>query len=194
MRLFLFALCLSFASSVSAADRDAGPPSEKGKEKGTEQFLDGLTESLDLNASQAEKVKVLTKDYFDRTKAKTEEAKALREKLTALEKDLSEQTRRLEEAVRGELTFEQKDRFDMLRIHRRQPPREMREMREMREKRMERMMERRGGGGGKGGSRGGPPDMDDEGGPGRFPPEMWHEGRGGQGAPGKRGEESPDGD
>lgn len=182
MRQSLMALCLLLAVSASAADRDAGPPPEKGKEKTTAEFLDGLTESLDLNAAQTEKVKALTKDYFDRTKAKSEEAKALREKLTALEKDLSEQTRRLEEAVRAELTFEQKDRFDMLRIHRRQPPRETREMRE---KRIERMMDRRGGGR----FRGGPPGMEDENGPGRFPPEMWHEDRKG----GRGKERSPEG-
>lgn len=181
MRQSLMALSLLLAVSASAAD-PVGPPPEKGKEKATAEFLDGLTESLDLNAAQTEKVKALTKDYFERTKAKTEEAKALREKLAALEKDLSDQTRRLEEAVRGELTFEQKDRFDMLRIHRRQPPREMREMRE---KRMERMMDRRGGGGFRGGS----PGMEDEGGPGRFPPEMWHEGRKG----GRGKEDGPEG-
>ena len=187
MRKSLFALCLSLAAFASAAD-PAPPPSGKAPDNSPKEFLDGLTESLDLNASQTEKVKALTKDYFDRTKAKTEEAKALREKLAALEKDLSEQTRRLEEAVRSELTFEQKDRFDMLRIHRRQPPREMREMREKRMEKMK-MMERRGGGG-RGGFRGGPPGMEDEGGPGRFPPEMWHEDRKG----GRGKEDGPEGD
>lgn len=177
MRLFLFALCLTFAAAVSAQDRGGGPPPEKPKELTPEQLIDSLTEGLKLDAKQSEKVKALSKDYFDRTKGKGEEAKVLREKLMALEKDLSEQTRRLEEAIRDELTLEQKDRFDMLRVHRRNAgrggPRERREIR----------IERRGGPGGRPGP-GGPPGMDDMG-PGRFPPEMWEERRGGPGGPGQ---------
>lgn len=177
MRLFLFALCLTFAAFVSAQDRGGGPPPEKPKEQTPDQLIDSLTEGLKLDAKQAEKVKALAKDYFERTKGKGEEAKALREKLLALEKDLSEQTRRLEEAIRDELTLEQKDRFDMLRVRRRNAgrggPQERREFR----------IERRGGPGGRPG-RGGPPGMEDMG-PGRFPPEMWEERRGGPGGSGQ---------
>lgn len=181
MRLFLFALCLTFAAFVSAQDRGGGPPPEKPKEQTPEQLIDSLTEGLKLDAKQSEKVKALSKDYFERTTGKGEEAKALREKLAALEKELSEATRRLEEAIRAELTLEQKDLFDRLRLRRHGGP-----GRGEREERREFRFERRG----PGGRRGGPPGMDEEG-PGRFPPEMWQEPRRG-GRPGGPGEGGPE--
>ena len=169
MRLFLFALCCAFAVLASAEDRKGGPAPEKAREQTPEQVLESMTEGLKLDPKQSEKINALGKEYFEHTKAKGEEAKTLRERLRALELDLTEQTRRFEENVRAELTLEQKDRFDMLHMRRRGGgPGRGEERREFR-------FERRGPGG-----RGGPPGMGDDG-PGRFPPEMWQGGRGGPG-------------
>lgn len=190
MKPMLFAACLALAVPSGAEDRDDGPPGserEGPREQTPEKFAEGLTKGLELDAKQAEKVKSLFKDSQERSKAKRADMKALMEKMQGLKKELMEEHRRLEEKIREELTLEQKERFDMMRLKGRRmgAPGERREMRE--ERRKMRFERREGEGPGRGGKR---MEWEEEDGPRRFPPEMWEERRGGGGGgPG----EGPDG-
>lgn len=198
MKPMLFALCLGLAvpSGVRAFVGDSPPPGgEDERDQSPEKFAEGLTKGLELDAKQSEKVKALFKESQERSKSKRAEMKALQEKMKGLHKEMMSEMRRLEEGIRGELTLEQKDRFDMMRLRRRGGRGggggggEREERREMRER-------REGGGPGKGRRS---PDLDDDDGPRRFPPEMWHEKRGESGGgpgEGRGGEppETPDGD
>ncbi|MBI5597956.1 MAG: hypothetical protein HY928_17880 [Elusimicrobia bacterium] len=174
MKTLLF-LCLPvlFCAGAAAEGRE-GPPGEaheEGPDMSPERMLQGLTEGLELDAKQKDKVRGEVEDSFKRSKSKREEMKALQEKMREAAKGMQEEMRRLEEGIRQHLTIEQKDKFDMMRMRRRE--RGERRM-ERREERRETIKERFKRGGGRGA-----PGEEEEG-PGRFPPEMWHEG----GAPG----------
>lgn len=191
MKLFLSALCLALAVPSGANDPvgDAPPhEGEEAREQSPEKFAEGLTKGLELDAKQSEKVKALYRESQGRSKAKRTEMKALQEKLHALRKEMMSETRRLEEQIRGELTLEQKDKFDMMRLRRRGGRGGGEGREERREKRFERRQGWEGGEGGPG--RRTPFDEDD--GPRRFPPEMWQERRGGGEGRGGGGPERED--
>lgn len=196
MRTILFSACLALAATSQAGDREGeGPRQEREgpQEQSPEKFAEGLTKGLELDAKQAEKVKSLFKDSQERSKAKRAEMKALQEKMKGLHKELMEEHRRLEERIREELTLEQKERFDMMRLKGRRMggPGERREMRE--ERRKIRFERREGEGPGRGGRR---MEWEEEDAPRRFPPEMWEERRGGSGGGPAEGPDGPpeDGD
>lgn len=170
----LLALCLPFvlAALVVAGERGEGPPEEHGEggeELTPERRIEHLQESLKLDDKQKEKVRAAMEESSQRSKAKRAEMKALREKMHAIGKEVQEEERRLQEKIREQLTLEQKDRFDAMRMHRRQGGEEREEQREFKRERF-----RRGGGDERGG-QGFPGDG--EKGPGHFPPEMWHQHR-----------------
>ena len=172
----LLALCLPvfLAGPVVAGEPGEGPPEEhrEGEEPSPERMLGRLEEALKLDDKQKGKVKAAMEESAARSKAKREEMKALHEKMRAVGKELQEEDRRLQEKIREQLTLEQKDRFDMMRMQRRRGGEERQEREERREFRRERP---RREGGEEGGERGFPGDGRK--GPGDFPPEMWHERR-----------------
>ncbi|MBI3297780.1 MAG: hypothetical protein HYZ75_06430 [Elusimicrobia bacterium] len=188
MKLFIWlALCLPFSvvSPAAANEEMEGRGEERvdGPENSDpERYLEHLEEGLGLDAKQKEKVRAAFAESDKRSKSKRAELKALQEKAHALRKDLNEERRRRDEAVRELLTLDQKDRFDALRMgrHRRQPEgggsserrRYWEEKEERGGERRERFERRFKGG--------------DERDPSRFPPEMWHEHREPGGRPSER--------
>ena len=159
-------------------------PSEEEMEPSPEKYADKMEQALGLDAKQKEAVRKEAEESFRRSKSKREEMKALRHKMKEAGKGLQQEMRRLEEGVRQHLSIEQKDRFDAMRMRMRMRGAERGERREERREIIkERFMRGPGGSGGRGG-----PGEDDYG-PGRFPPEMWHEhgAPGGGPPPGRRG-------
>lgn len=174
-------LCLPFflAAPVVAGEHEEGPPGEHhpgGEEPSPERMLKHLTEALQLDDKQKAKVAAAMEESASRSKAKRAEMKSLHEKMRAVAKEVQEEERRLQEKIREQLTLEQKDRFDAMRLRQRRGPGEGGGGGEEREERREFRRERfRRGGGEEGGEPGFPGGG--EKGPGHFPPEMWHEHR-----------------
>ena len=220
MRPILAALCLVVPAVVSAGEQDERPPREGPREPSPEGYAEGLAKGLNLDAKQADKVKALAKESFERSKAKRAEMKALADKMEGVQKDIMSEMRRLDESVRAELTLEQKELFDTLRVHARHGPpggpgHQGRGMDERGgrhdgggeegqggERRRDMRFERREGQGGQRGRRMEMEEEDDDEDEGseNFPPEMMRGGRGeGSGGRGERGGERgpqgrPDGD
>lgn len=183
----LFIIPLAFPALVRAQggdDHREGPP-EEDMEPSADKYAEKMERALGLDAKQKAAVRKEAEESFKRSKSKREEMKALRDKMKEAGKGLQQEMRRLEEGVREHLTIEQKDKFDAIRMRMRMRGAERGERREERREIIKERFKR--GSGGREGPGG------DEVGPGRFPPEMWHEhgAPGGGPPPGRRGP-SPD--
>lgn len=133
----------------------------------SEKYADTLARELKLSGKQKAGVAAILQAERAGLAKKSAQLRELEEQMQAAHKELAEKTRDVHERIRAELNSEQKERFDEMRMRR--GPHGRGRMRER-----PGPMEEGGPGGGNRGMDGWGPERD------LPPPEMWHEGKGGE--------------